>query len=118
MKDQVNFLMDILGARCNEAIDDLITQGTPHEDALAAIERGKQSVAVAEIVTDLEARGIDPEVLDDLVHDCADATSTQIANDEGDPEVQESAIDAGRSEEHTSELQSRMRISYTVFCFN
>src|SRR3546814_7162882 len=110
MKDQVNFLMDILGARCNEAIDDLITQGTPHEDALADIERGKQSVAVAEIVTDLEARGIDPEVLDDLVHDCADATSTQIANDEGDPEVQE------RSEEHTYELQSLMRISYAVFC--
>src|SRR3546814_7793670 len=27
MKDQGNFLMDILGARGNEAIDDLITQG-------------------------------------------------------------------------------------------
>src|SRR3546814_4161920 len=26
------------------------------------------------------------------------------------------AIDAGRSEEHTSELQSLMRISYAVFC--
>src|SRR3546814_9749200 len=25
---------------------------------------------------------------------------------------------AGRSEEHTSELQSLMRISYAVFCFN
>src|SRR3546814_5590635 len=25
--------------------------------------------------------------------------------------------DAGRSEEHTSELQSLMRISYAVFCF-
>src|SRR3546814_3292147 len=27
-----------------------------------------------------------------------------------------SGIDAGRSEEHTSELQSLMRISYAVFC--
>src|SRR3546814_10232635 len=27
------------------------------------------------------------------------------------------AGDAGRSEEHTSELQSLMRISYAVFCF-
>src|SRR3546814_10773108 len=26
------------------------------------------------------------------------------------------SIDAGRSEEHTSELQSLMRISYAVFC--
>src|SRR3546814_2397896 len=28
----------------------------------------------------------------------------------------EGALDAGRSEEHTSELQSLMRISYAVFC--
>src|SRR3546814_1668744 len=27
-------------------------------------------------------------------------------------------IDTGRSEEHTSELQSLMRISYAVFCLN
>src|SRR3546814_1325204 len=29
-----------------------------------------------------------------------------------------SAQDVGRSEEHTSELQSLMRISYAVFCLN
>src|SRR3546814_8598051 len=28
------------------------------------------------------------------------------------------AVEAGRSEEHTSELQSLMRISYAVFCLN
>src|SRR3546814_4681578 len=28
----------------------------------------------------------------------------------------EAAVDVGRSEEHTSELQSLMRISYAVFC--
>src|SRR3546814_10628026 len=30
--------------------------------------------------------------------------------------IGESAIQQGRSEEHTSELQSLMRISYAVFC--
>src|SRR3546814_8922843 len=41
--------------------------------------------------------------------------------DLGDPEIFEHlnpqmAIEEGRSEEHTSELQSLMRISYAVFC--
>src|SRR3546814_8610462 len=30
----------------------------------------------------------------------------------------EAALSCGRSEEHTSELQSLMRISYAVFCLN
>src|SRR3546814_8570606 len=33
----------------------------------------------------------------------------------GDPEVK-SVVSSSRSEEHTSELQSLMRISYAVFC--
>src|SRR3546814_7804465 len=33
-----------------------------------------------------------------------------------DPVVRELLTDVGRSEEHTSELQSLMRISYAVFC--
>src|SRR3546814_8221321 len=33
-----------------------------------------------------------------------------------DPEYMHEAVDAERSEEHTSELQSLMRISYAVFC--
>src|SRR3546814_8241268 len=32
------------------------------------------------------------------------------------PDAVETAEDDGRSEEHTSELQSLMRISYAVFC--
>src|SRR3546814_1852651 len=32
--------------------------------------------------------------------------------------AEEAAAAAGRSEEHTSELQSLMRISYAVFCLN
>src|SRR3546814_7045595 len=34
----------------------------------------------------------------------------------GNPEIY--LMDLGRSEEHTSELQSLMRISYAVFCLN
>src|SRR3546814_10488671 len=34
----------------------------------------------------------------------------------GERQGQQSALAAGRSEEHTSELQSLMRISYAVFC--
>src|SRR3546814_1289676 len=33
-----------------------------------------------------------------------------------DTEMGEADVDGGRSEEHTSELQSLMRISYAVFC--
>src|SRR3546814_16195465 len=33
-----------------------------------------------------------------------------------DPEAEHGAVPFGRSEEHTSELQSLMRISYAVFC--
>src|SRR3546814_2921021 len=34
------------------------------------------------------------------------------------PEFAEEFYEPGRSEEHTSELQSIMRISYAVFCLN
>src|SRR3546814_9829499 len=39
----------------------------------------------------------------------------QIEN-ESAPAAVGAALDAGRSEEHTTELQSLMRISYAVFC--
>src|SRR3546814_2269660 len=49
---------------------------------------------------------ISREALDDLIaHFGADRVSTIVA-------------DLSRSEEHTSELQSLMRISYSVFCLN
>src|SRR3546814_8437518 len=40
----------------------------------------------------------------------------QIARRQGWSSVQSRRWSAGRSEEHTSELQSLMRISYAVFC--
>src|SRR3546814_9002174 len=35
---------------------------------------------------------------------------------ETDPDISQAAYETHRSEEHTSELQSLMRISYAVFC--
>src|SRR3546814_10521918 len=45
------------------------------------------------------------------LQDCADATDVLDALRDNVPELIQ-----GRSEEHTSELQSLMRISYAVFC--
>src|SRR3546814_9248376 len=39
-----------------------------------------------------------------------------VAAEVGDRKLPEDVVEHGRSEEHTSELQSLMRISYAVFC--
>src|SRR3546814_2930350 len=39
-----------------------------------------------------------------------------MLNMTNEPDEQDLGLDQGRSEEHTSELQSLMRISYAVFC--
>src|SRR3546814_1851304 len=39
-----------------------------------------------------------------------------VGREVGEPELLGEADEQGRSEEHTSELQSLMRISYAVFC--
>src|SRR3546814_2696640 len=41
-----------------------------------------------------------------------------FAENQASPVTESRADSAGRSEEHTSELQSLMRISYAVFCLN
>src|SRR3546814_2192964 len=48
-------------------------------------------------------------------HSRADAPVSQQGRHDGTPQSSR-MVDAGRSEEHTSELQSLMRISYAVFC--
>src|SRR3546814_8077906 len=45
-----------------------------------------------------------------------DASSRKAADLAADPKVGLTILWPGRSEEHTSELQSLMRISYAVFC--
>src|SRR3546814_4077574 len=72
--------------------------------------RGERS---AEQRPDADA-GIDPAFVDHLDRDIEDHRKADI----GDPAI---ALDIFgvdiRSEEHTSELQSLMRISHAVFCF-
>src|SRR3546814_5171420 len=54
-----------------------------------------------------------------VLPDSAEAQPALRFWDGGDPAERENGvIDGGRSEEHTSELQSLMRISYAVFCLN
>src|SRR3546814_2847925 len=45
-----------------------------------------------------------------------DTTGFNLIVEHTDPALVAFEIDTGRSEEHTSELQSLMRLSYAVFC--
>src|SRR3546814_10057466 len=49
--------------------------------------------------------------------DLTDSRLIQLARHYGMLTPEQATRDAARSEEHTSELQSLMRISYAVFCF-
>src|SRR3546814_7843518 len=103
-------------------------------DRLADIDRQRAGIAnagCAAITDEVEAHGVEIVLqarLREIVgHDLRaggqrgfhpgfhlEAEATRIARDEtgGHQHVR-----IGRSEEHTSELQSLMRISYAVFCF-
>src|SRR3546814_2588675 len=93
----------------------------------------------AEVVVRLDRRGVDAHDHDRLIADFVDAVVAglrDLVEARGDLpdfapeflelELRESGIDVttdadamrhrARSEEHTSELQSLMRISYAVFC--
>src|SRR3546814_4503864 len=59
-----------------------------------------------------QPRNVGPEVALDIVEGC-DRVLDRIMKKTGDDR---SRIELFRSEEHTSELQSLMRISYAVFC--
>src|SRR3546814_6778872 len=87
--------------------DDGPARGTnrPSEGASTMVRLRLLSVSsageAAAVLTADCARGVNPSVTE-----CsADAATNRVAN-------------SGRSEEHTSELQSLMRISYAVFCLN
>src|SRR3546814_8964818 len=75
----------------------LIEEGFGETVAVAADEIGRQSVILARAA---ECRRLL------AVHDGRDGPAREVAE----------RLVAARSEEHTSELQSLMRISYAVFC--
>src|SRR3546814_6396193 len=70
----------------------------------------------------LQAQGVEMafDLGEALLHDLAQHHRQAVAEKACQPELQEhrqlEQDDAVRSEEHTSELQSLMRISYAVFC--
>src|SRR3546814_5741831 len=73
------------------------------------------SIQATGIITRLEARH--DRLVDDAIGDrIGDHTFKTIADFDADPAVIACNEHEDRSEEHTSELQSLMRISYAVFC--
>src|SRR3546814_4590075 len=52
----------------------------------------------------------------DAFHYCAKLCNVPIGNKQKLKEMRDAGLAGARSEEHTSELQSLMRISYAVFC--
>src|SRR3546814_3680523 len=66
---------------------------------------------------DIEGRGLRGSRFDHALELGATVIGCRCAGfDEGLDQLQAARLAIGRSEEHTSELQSLMRISYAVFC--
>src|SRR3546814_3228856 len=91
------------------------------KNPLASLRSAAESLATVED-PELRARllGIvrdDIHRLDRLITDISDASrlDAQLSRAKFDP-IDIGALVGARSEEHTSELQSLMRISYAVFC--
>src|SRR3546814_1047514 len=61
-------------------------------------------------------RGSGPQAGADPPHDPQNRTGMACPCIDPCPRISIIALNQGRSEEHTSELQSLMRISYAVFC--
>src|SRR3546814_4804003 len=80
----------------------------PHASSYFSNSMGAY-IVFCEALLNLVAREMGPAALDAL------SRREHLIPDEGRDTV-EPAIGAARSEEHTSELQSLMRISYAVFC--
>src|SRR3546814_1953656 len=75
-------------------------------------------VKLAESFGAVGLRATKPEEVDDVIEEMIATDRTVIVDMVVDPrENCFPMIPSGRSEEHTSELQSLMRISYAVFCF-
>src|SRR3546814_6296070 len=81
---------------------------------LNAIEQA-ENVCLTTVVQDAWARGQKLSV-HGWVYSLHDGRVRELGMDVDSPAVLDTVYRAARSEEHTSELQSLMRISYAVFC--
>src|SRR3546814_3334136 len=106
--DELDTLANSLIERHDKTVDSRVQMlGT---DILARIVKGdgpcqKAAMVMAGrrataglIAANLEQRGVDPEFLDDLVHDCAEAAGAKRANRHAADDTQEEAIDAASNE--------------------
>src|SRR3546814_2447357 len=82
------------------------------EDAFTALESGEADLAMIPIENTIAGRVAD-------IHYLLPESRLHIIGEYFMPiRFQLMALPGARSEEHTSELQSLMRISYAVFCLN
>src|SRR3546814_12599059 len=84
------------------------------DDTLAELERTTRFRTVWAAINLPAEERIDPPLAETIIYD-AD-TQTYTVSSRSAAGFQFSFGPANRSEEHTSELQSLMRISYAVFC--
>src|SRR3546814_7146795 len=92
-----------------EAIDDLITT---RSNLLNGVTSPKEVQKVGEALASIVAvPGIGPEIISSLLNFYAEPESRRIANQLADEVKIEHVVQVVRSEEHTTELQSLMRIS-------
>src|SRR3546814_4161867 len=102
---------------------DMLQTRTGKRTAPAALKIAVDMVTEG-LITEAEAiRRLDPNSLDQLLHPTLDPKAQRKVIARGLPASPGAAsgkivfsADKARSEEHTSELQSLMRISYAVFC--
>src|SRR3546814_5423420 len=91
----------------------------PYHDTEYGFPQRDESVLFERLLLEINQAGLSWETIlrkrDGFRHAYADFDVDRVA-DYGDGDRARLLAAAGRSEEHTSELQSLMRISYAVFC--
>src|SRR3546814_2299197 len=105
---------------CSSDLGDHVGAGRPRgADADADVAGAGAGVALGHVGGALDVAGQDMVDRLALLHGGVERVDRRAGNAEGDVDpllLQDAHGGFGRSEEHTSELQSLMRISYAVFC--